>query len=111
MRRPHFPEGRLRRVAAELALLAAAGLFMGALGPYGTAALPPAFLYLYWLLCIVGGGLIGIGVDETLGRRAGGFWPRLAVTSVAMTPAVTLLVMLVGLLLSNQPMTLERYLG
>ena len=91
-----------RRAGAEFALLIALGLFMGALGPFGTAIAPTAHRYAYWLACIGGGGAIGIAVDETAGRRAGGFWPRLALTSVAMTPAVTVLVLGVGHLTRRQ---------
>jgi LytTr DNA-binding domain len=86
----------LPRVGAEFALLVAAGLFMGALGPYGTDILRGGQRYAYWLLCIVGGGAIGIAIDEALARRAGSFWRRLAASSVLMTPAVTGLVVLVG---------------
>ena len=101
----------LRRAAAELALLLATGLFMGAIGPYGTGGFPPGVGYLYWILCIVGGGIFGIAIDAALGRRIASFWPRLAVNSILMTPAVTLLVVGVGVLLARQPATLSRYLG
>jgi hypothetical protein len=100
-----------RRGAAELALLLAMGVFMGAIGPYGTAALPPLRAQAYWIDCMVGGGLIGIAVDELLARRAGGFWPRLAISSLGMTPAVTLLVLVVSYLLRGQPMSLGGYLS
>jgi hypothetical protein len=87
---------RPRRAAAELALLVAAGLVMGFIGPFGTETAPQPLLYLYWQLCIVGGGVIGIAIDEALGRRLSGFWPRLLASSVTMTPFVTLLVIQVG---------------
>jgi hypothetical protein len=100
-----------RRAGAELALLLVISLFMGAIAPFGTETLPPARTYVYWLACIIGGGVIGISIDETLGVRAGAFWPRLAVSSVAMTPAVTLLVLLVSHFLAGQSLHLTRYLG
>lgn|GEM_PF-5322242 len=109
MTRPE-PLTPARRAAAELALLLAMGLFMGAIGPYGTATIPAGRKYAYWILCIVGGGAIGIAIDEALGRRAGAFWRRLAVTTLAMTPAVTLLVLVVGRLLIGQSLQLLRYL-
>ncbi|HLZ85282.1 MAG TPA: LytTR family DNA-binding domain-containing protein [Caulobacteraceae bacterium] len=84
---------------------------MGTIGPFGTGAMPGGIIYLYWIAAIAGGGVIGIVVDETLGRRAGGFWPRLAVSSVAMTPAVTLLVLMLGYWLAAQSLALSRYLG
>ena len=101
----------LRRVAAELALLVAIGLFMGAIGPYGTGAFPTGEGVAYWLACIVGGGAIGIGIDETLGRRIRSFWARLALDSLLMTPPVTLLVLVVGYLLAGQNLHIRRYLG
>ncbi|MFD2498704.1 hypothetical protein ACFSTI_07375 [Rhizorhabdus histidinilytica] len=60
---------RGRRIAAEAALLAAVGLFMGAIGPYATDDLPGGPRFLYWLICIIGGGVIGIAIDELVGRR------------------------------------------
>jgi len=93
-----------------LSLLLAIGAFMGTIGPYGTNALPGGHVYTYWIAAIVGGGAIGIAVDATLGRRAGGFWPRLALSSVLMTPPVTLLVMMLGQWLANQPVSPSRYL-
>ena len=100
-----------RRVAAELALLLVMGLFLGALGPYQTDHIPVSRRFVYWVLCIVGGGGIGIAVDEALGRRAASFWLRLAVTSLLMTPAVTAFVMVVSHLMARQPLGLPRYLG
>jgi hypothetical protein len=100
-----------RRGLAELALLLATGAFMGTIGPFGTGALPGALVYVYWIAAIAGGGVIGITVDETVGRRAGGFWRRLAVSSVVMTPAVTLLVLMLGYWLTRQSLTLNRYLA
>lgn len=109
-----LPGGRIvdgRRALAELALLLAVGAFMGTIGPYGTDAMPAARAYVYWIAAILGGGAIGIGLDETVGRLAGGFWRRLAVSSVSMTPAVTLLVLLLGHWLGEQSVTLGRYLS
>jgi hypothetical protein len=87
---------RLARILAEVALLVAAGLFMGSVGPYGSAAIPAPLRYLYWQLCIVGGGVIGIAIDEGVRRRTRGFWRRLAASSLLMTPLVTVLVMAIG---------------
>jgi hypothetical protein len=99
-----------RRPALEFALLLAMAVFMAAIGPYGTGTLPPLRAFAYWFLCMVGGGAIGIVIDETLGRRAASFWPRLAVSSLGMTPAVTLLVLVVGHVLARQSLQLTRYL-
>jgi hypothetical protein len=85
-----------RRAAAELGLLAAVGVFMALLGPFDSGRNPLGERLVYWLILIVGGGLIGIAIDEVLGRRLGRFWRRLAADSVLMTPAVTLLVVVVA---------------
>lgn len=107
-RRPDLRAG-LRRAATDLALLLAIGLFMGAVGPYDTDTLSTPRRYLYWVLCIVGGGLIGIAVDETVGRRMRTFWSRLLATSTLMTPATTLLVMMSGYLVAGGPVIPARY--
>ncbi len=86
---------RSRRMAAELALLVAMGLFAGAVGPFGTDRFRTVLRYAYWLACIVGGGAIGIAFDEIVGVRVWRIWPRLLVTSLAMTPPVTGLVLLI----------------
>lgn len=91
-----------KRATAELALVVTAGLFMGAIGPFGTDSLSSAERFTYWLLCIVGGGVIGIGVDAVLEHWIERPWPRTALASVLMTPGVTLLVLAVGRLLFNQ---------
>jgi hypothetical protein len=82
----------VRRCAIELLLLVALGLLMAVLGPYDTLRLPAAIRTVYWLLAIVGGGLIGIAIDATFGSRIDRFWPRVLLVTVAMTPPVTLLV-------------------
>ncbi|WP_309605647.1 LytTR family DNA-binding domain-containing protein [Phenylobacterium sp.] len=86
----------LRRVAAEMALLTAVGVFMALLGPFGSGANPMGERFVYWLSLILGGGVFGVAIDELLGRRLAGFWRRLAVDSLLMTPAVTGLVQLVA---------------
>jgi hypothetical protein len=102
---------RWRRLAAEAALLMAIGLFLGAIGPYDTDGLPDGPRFLYWLICIIGGGAIGIAVDETVGRRLVPLWRRLLVVSLLMTPAVTLLVDGTGHRLGNQPLTIAHWFG
>ena len=91
------------RAAAELALLLAVGVFMALLGPFGSGLNTLPERLAYWLILIIGGGLIGIAIDEALGRRLGGFWRRLAADSVLMTPAVTLLVVVVAHLMFGAP--------
>jgi hypothetical protein len=88
-----FSDGRpLRRLAIDLALLTALGLVLAVLAPFDTAKLPLADGAAYWLESIVGGGLIGVVIDELIGRRLDGFWRRLLVVVTLMTPLVVVLV-------------------
>jgi hypothetical protein len=66
---------------------------MGFLGPFGSDHIPVLIVYAYWMVCMVGGGLIGIVLDLLLGRRIPGLWRRTAAVSVLMTPPVTVLVL------------------
>lgn len=97
--------------AADFALLGAFGVFMAMLGPYGTIVAPTGVRVLYWLACIVGGGAIGIGIDELLGRRIKGFGWRLAFDCLAMTPPVTVLVWTVSALLLGTLQAPHRYVS
>jgi hypothetical protein len=85
-----------RRLAADLALFAVIGLVMAFLGPFGTAERPLFERIGYWEACMVGGGAIGIALDEPIRRRTDRFWPRLLAVSVAITPLVTAFVLFVN---------------
>lgn len=100
-----------RRWLIDLAILVATGLLMGFLGPFDSDGAPVAERYLYWMICIVGGGLIGVGADELLSRRITRPWRRVAAVSVLMTPPVTLLVLVTQSLLVDQPITWAAYGG
>jgi hypothetical protein len=102
--------GFWKRAAADLALLAAFGLFMALLGPYGTIAERFDRRLVYWLVCIVGGGAIGVALDEALGRRVRPLAARLAFDSLAMTPAVTVLVLVTGGIVWRGAVSLRDYL-
>jgi hypothetical protein len=97
------------RWAIDLVLLAAIGLLMGFLGPFDSDSAPATERYVYWMICIVGGGLIGVVADERLGRRITRPWRRVAAVSVLMTPPVTLLVLVTQSLLVDQPITWPAY--
>lgn len=82
-----------RRWATDLAMLVAIGLLMGFLGPFGSDRVPDVERYIYWMVCMVGGGLIGIVADALLSPRVTMTWRRVAAVSLSMTPAVSLLVL------------------
>ncbi len=94
----------MRRLLADLALWAAIGAVMALLGPFGTAEEPLALRLPYWQVCMVGGGLIGIAIDEPLRRRVRHFWVRVLSASVLMTPPVTLLVAVTNALTFGAPL-------
>ena len=99
-----------RRWGIDLALLVVIGLMMGFLGPFGSDQVPIVLRYIYWMICMVGGGLIGFVGDELLRRRIVGTWRRVAVGSVLMTPAVSLLVLTTEHLLAGGPFGWSGYL-
>jgi len=74
-------------------MLTAIGLLMGFLGPFASERAPIVGRYVYWMICMVGGGLIGIVLDELLVRRMPQTWRRVVVVSVLMTPPVALFVL------------------
>ena len=99
-----------RRWAIDLAMLVAIGVLMGFLGPFASERAPIVGRYVYWMICMVGGGLIGIVADELLSLRMAGTWRRVAVVSVLMTPAVSLLVLTTEHLLMGGPFGWPGYL-
>ncbi|PZQ63695.1 MAG: histidine kinase [Phenylobacterium zucineum] len=92
----------VRRLLADLALWTAIGVVMAFLGPYGTAERSLGERLVYWSACMVGGGMIGVAVDEPLRQRASRFWLRLIAASLLMTPPVTVLVGLVNHFMFDQ---------
>lgn len=94
-----------RRWAVDLAMLTAVGLLMGFLAPFASERLPVVGRYLHWMICMVGGGLIGIAVDALLARLKASGWRRVLAVSLVMTPPVTLLVLVVQHLLAGGPLS------
>lgn len=84
-------------------MLAAIGLLMGALGPYDTTSHPPGLRHAYWLLAILGGGAIGIGMDHLLAKRIPATWRRVILVSLAMTPFVTLFIIMLNHAMIDPP--------
>lgn len=75
-----------------MVLLCAMGLFLAVLGPFGTMTSSLLVRLVYWPGVIVGGGVIGVSVDELGGRRFANPWRRWAFSSIVMTPGVCVLV-------------------
>lgn len=98
-----------RRRAIDLAILVAIGLIMGFLGPFSSEHLPGVQRYTYWMICMVGGGVIGIVADDLLARRMTGTWARVALVSVIMTPVVALFVLTTEHLLTGTSMEWRFY--
>lgn len=93
-----------RRWIFDLALLVAIGLLMAFLGPFGSDRVPVTQRYLYWLVCIVGGGLIGVLGDAVLRRHVPAAWKRVIAVSATMTPVVALFVLAADqLILGGRP--------
>ena len=103
------PPGFWARAAADLALLVGVGLFMGFIRAYGVEGPTPGVRFLYWVACIVGGGVIGVALDSLVIRRVRGFWLRVALVSLLMTPLVTLWVLWMGQLLAGGAATVSGY--
>jgi len=94
--------GRLDRiiqrdvVLRSLGIAGGAGVFLGLLGPFGTAGAPLWLRLIYWLVLTVGGTGLGITASALIGsvfdadeRRP---FLTAALTAVAMTPPATLVV-------------------
>lgn len=81
-----------KALVRDALLLTAIGLFLGVLGPFGSINSPAVVRLIYWPGVILGGGVIGITVDEFGGRRFANPWLRWIVSSVVMTPGVCVLV-------------------
>ena len=79
-----------RRISLDLLLFAFVGLVMAELGPYRTLEVPHLLRTAYWLLAVFGSGLAGIVAERVIARYVHGFWLRIGVTSLAITPPVTL---------------------
>jgi hypothetical protein len=88
-----LPAGTTRNdLLRDVAMLLCAGVFLAVLGPFGSITARPLIRFIYWPAVIVGGGVIGIVVDELIGRRLASPWTRWFVDSLVMTPFVTVLV-------------------
>jgi membrane protein implicated in regulation of membrane protease activity len=94
---------RWQRISIDLLLLACVGLTMAELGPYRTLDAPQLLRRAYWLLAVFGSGLAGILADRALAPRVRGFWIRIAVVSLVITPPVTLYIYALNAVLLDLP--------
>ena len=78
-----------QRIALDLILFALVGVVMAQLGPYRTIDAPPLLRTAYWLLAVFGSGIAAVLVERFLADRVRGFWSRVVVTSLVITPPVT----------------------
>lgn len=92
-----------QRVALDLLLLSAVGLVMAQLGPYRTIDAPPLLRTAYWLLAVFGSGLAGILAERAIAKRVRGFWLRIAIASVVITPPVTLYIYALNAVMLDLP--------
>ncbi len=81
------------RWVIDVALFAGMGLLMGFIGPFDSDGAPLPTRYLYWVICMLGGGLIAVAVDERLRGRLPVLWKRVVAASALATPLVALLVL------------------
>lgn len=91
-----------RRWAIDSAMLVGMGVLMGFLGPFDSNEAAVETRYLYWTICMVGGGLIAFAVDDGLNWRIRSMGVRLAVASALATPLVTLFVLTTQFVMFNQ---------
>ncbi len=92
-----------RRWAIDLAMFVAIGLLMGFLAPFASERAPVVTRYVHWMICMVGGGVIGILVDDLASLRMAATWRRVVAVSAVMTPPVSLLVLTTEHVLANAP--------
>jgi membrane protein implicated in regulation of membrane protease activity len=92
-----------QRFALDLLLLAGVGLVMTELGPYRTVEAPQLLRTAYWLTAVVGSGLVGIAADRLLEPHIRGFWTRIVVVSLVITPPVTLFIYALNALMLGLP--------
>jgi hypothetical protein len=97
------PRELWQRVSLDLLLFAFVGLVMAELGPYRTLEAPHLLRTAYWLLAVFGSGFAGIFIERAIARRVRGFWLRIAVASLAITPPVTLYIYALNAIMLDLP--------
>lgn len=92
-----------QRLSLDLLLFAFVGLVMAELGPYRTLDAPYVMRTAYWLLAVFGSGLAGIAIERSIARHVRGFWLRILIASLAITPPVTLYVYVLNAVMLDLP--------
>jgi hypothetical protein len=100
-----------RRLAAEVAILAAMGAFIAMLGAFGSDDFSMVRRFSYWIVNLVAGGLIGIAIDQAVRRWPISRWRRVLLVSAAMTPLETLFVLGSILVILGHQSTFGNYVG
>ncbi len=99
-----------RQLSGDLALLVATGLLLGYLGVFDWERAPVAVRYAYWIVAVVGGGLLGIAGDELLRHAIPAIGPRVLAASLLTTPLVTLFVSVTQRLMVNRAFEWSHFL-
>lgn len=97
-----MPELR-RRLSLDMLLFVGVGLVMSELGPYRTLEAPQLVRTGYWLVAVIGSGFPGVLADRLLARRVPGFWQRILMVSLVITPPVTLYIYGLNALILDLP--------
>lgn len=96
--------GRLwQRIALDLLLFAFVGVVLAQLGPYRTLDTPFGLRTSYWLLAVFGCGAAGIVAERAVAKVVSGFWLRILITSLVITPPATLYIYALNAVMLDLP--------
>ena len=97
------PQRLWQRVSLDVLLFAFVGFVMAELGPYRTLEAPKLLRTAYWLLAVFGSGAAGILAERYVAGRIQGFWLRIVVASLLITPPVTLYIYALNAVMLDLP--------
>ena len=87
----------------DFALFTFVGLVMAQLGPYRTLDAPQPLRTGYWLLAVYGAGVAAMVAERAIAAHVRGFWLRIVIASVLITPPVTLYIYALNAILLDLP--------
>ena len=98
-------------VAIDLSVMALAGLFFAAIGPFDTSDAPAAPRSAYWIVVMVVGGLVVLSVEAVVHRirRLDHRLARMLAVTILATPVQTGVVMTCGSLIFGYRARMEIY--